>query len=211
MKQFIFGSLIFILILMQPVKTESLGKSIDFEKLNNDILRIQKEALKNEINTKLENFYLELYDKHSQKYVIDFIEQLSCKAINSKALPSIIIAQAALETGYGKHNKLGNNIFGIKGKGIFTKTKEWRRGRFVTITDQFQYFSTVDAAISRHFEIIVRYDFETRNYSEWAHKIKKGGYATDPNYAKKLIYIIKKFNLIELDCVQEMQTYYKTL
>jgi flagellum-specific peptidoglycan hydrolase FlgJ len=211
MKRLIFGLLIFMAVLLYPVETESLGVTIDNEEMKNDLLTLKKKLLLEKIDTKLENFYLGLQGKHSYEYVVNFIDKLTCKAINSEALPSIIIAQAALETGYGKYNKLGNNIFGIKGRGIKTKTKEWHRDRFIIIYDQFQYFPTLDAAINRHYQIINRYDFKTRDYIEWATKIYLGGYATDPNYAKKLIYIIDRYNLTELDQVQELHTQYEKL
>lgn len=211
MKHFIFKILLILLITLHPVDTESLGLKTNprdlerfLDKLEKERLIREKEILLDEIETRLSQFYIDLQSKHSHRYVTKFIDELTCPAIDSKALPSIVIAQAAIETGYGKYSKLGNNIFGIKGRGLTSKTKEWVNGRFITITDNFQYFPTLTDAINRHFEIINRYKFETREYAEWAIKIKAGGYATDPNYTRKLVYIVKRYNLTELDEIQSL-------
>ena len=39
------------------------------------------------------------------------------------------------------------------------------------------------------------FELDPTDYESWAHGLKKAGYATDPAYAKKLIALIKKFNL----------------
>ena len=37
------------------------------------------------------------------------------------------------------------------------------------------------------------------DYKKWASGLKKAGYATDKNYAKKLINTIEKYKLYQLD------------
>jgi flagellum-specific peptidoglycan hydrolase FlgJ len=206
MKQKLILILVILFTLMFNPTNVSRSATINMTQMEMDILNneLRINLLEKQINDEYSEFYSSL-EKINSKTTKQFISDLACNAVNNKALPSIVIAQASLETGYGKYMKLGNNIFGIKGKGIITKTKEFQRGRFVTLYDEFQYFKSLDDAMARHFEIIRRYDFETRDYVEWAFKIKRGGYATDPNYPTKLIYIIQKFELDRLDRIQEME------
>ena len=37
------------------------------------------------------------------------------------------------------------------------------------------------------------------DYKAWAHGLKKAGYATDKDYAEKLIYIIEEMELYQYD------------
>ena len=200
---------LFTLLIHPMDSSESTNMELTTQELDIIVNNMKIKSLQEEINKEYNKFYLTLdsiqtNNNHVSKRTANFIKKLTCDAVNNNALPSIVIAQAAIETGYGRSNKLGNNIFGIKGRGIKTKTKEFSRGKFITLYSEFQYFNTLDDAIARHFEIISRYDFKTRDYVEWAFKIKRGGYATDPNYPIKLIYIIKKFELDRLDRIQEM-------
>jgi flagellum-specific peptidoglycan hydrolase FlgJ len=171
---------------------------------------VHRFKLIDDINKEYDAFYNNLFvnydnkSKRRHRKNVEFIDKISCHALDSEALPSIAIAQAILETGYGRHNKLKNNIFGIKGKGIKSKTKEFYNGKFVKIKSEFQYFNTLDQAFDRHYNIIGKYGYQSRDYKEWAHRIKDCGYATDPNYAEKLIYIIEKHDLSRLDRIQEL-------
>jgi hypothetical protein len=108
---------------------------------------------------------------------------------------SLVAAQWALESGFGKHAP-GQNYFGLKGAGKGRKTKEFVDGKWVTITDEFLDFPDLGAC--------VRY-LVTRWYKDWdqyegvdraptleaaAKELVKQGYATDPQYAQKLITLL---------------------
>ena len=43
------------------------------------------------------------------------------------------------------------------------------------------------------------FDLNSKDYKSWAEGLKKAGYATDPEYSKKLISLIERFNLSQLD------------
>ena len=43
------------------------------------------------------------------------------------------------------------------------------------------------------------YDIKINQYKAWAKGLKKAGYATDPNYPKKLIDIIERYQLYKFD------------
>ena len=210
MKKFIVkGMLLFILALNPAYVTNSSNKINDFntQKL---VVNNRINDLHRMINKEYYLFYTNLYQqdlnisKSERDGNFNFILELSYHAIDSESLPSIALSQAILETGFGKSKKLKYNIFGIKGKGIITKTKEFYNNKFITIQDEFQNFNSLSDAFNKHYRIIGKYVPQNREYEEWAYSIKNNGYATDPRYAKKLIYLIEKYQLHRLDNIQTM-------
>lgn len=205
--------MLILLLLLNPVhygESISNTKVKSIEELKRIFIELNKKNILHNINKQYSSYNLKLntYDnrisKKDNKINIDFINSITCNALESEGLPSISIAQAILETGYGRSNKLKSNIFGIKGRGIKSKTKEFVNGKYITIKAEFQKITNLNHAFNRHYEIISRYGFDNRNYKDWAFKIKKCGYATDPKYAEKLIYLIEKHDLARLDSIQEL-------
>ena len=154
---------------------------------------------------------LTLFDTEDQPYTPDaFVERIKPKALAvAKELgidPRIIIAQAALETGWGKSVK-GNNLFGIKshGKqnGIMVATHEVVDGRRVGITDSFRAYDTFDDSISDYGDFLrdnKRYQpiLNADSLDEQIAALGASGYATDPDYASKVESIAKSKRLKDL-------------
>ena len=121
---------------------------------------------------------------------------------------SIIMAQAALETGWGG-SAIGNakNLFGIKGTGpagsITSPTKEVINGRTVTIQGTFRKYNSWQESIDDHGRLlttVARYAkamANRNNPDQFARELQKAGYATDPQYANKLISIMKSNNFYQ--------------
>lgn len=213
MKNFIFKAMLLSILALNPsyfASSSNISSKYDVEEIKRMSLIIHKNNLIRQVSGEYDRFYDNLHIKkdnfsmRKHQKNIKFINKILCYALESKSLPSIAIAQAILETGYGKFNKLEHNIFGIKGRGIKSKTKEFVNGRYITIKSEFQKFNALKEAFNRHYEIIGVYGYQSRNYKEWAYRIKECGYATDPSYAKKLIYIIEKHDLSRLDKIQEL-------
>jgi flagellum-specific peptidoglycan hydrolase FlgJ len=113
--------------------------------------------------------------------------------------PEAIVAQAALETGWGKA-AIGFNIFGIKagegwaGKKQLVTTREFINGEYITIQDWFRDYDSFADSFDDHFSFLKvngRYSnifksapITDRTYFEL---LQQDGYATDPNYANALI------------------------
>lgn len=126
---------------------------------------------------------------------------------------SVVIAQACLETGYGKSSLMikANAIFGIKaskawkGKVYNSKTKECYDGvTNVTIDACFRAYSSFADSISDYFDLICknsRYKKAINSSSpeECIKAIKDGGYATDPKYVDSILKIIKSNKLEQYD------------
>jgi len=117
--------------------------------------------------------------------------------------PRIVAAQAALETGWGKSVK-GNNLFGIKshGKadGLMVQTHEVLDGKRQKITDTFRQYESFDDSIE-DYGLFLRENYryqpmlEADTLEEQITALGKSGYATDPEYAKKIADIAKSKRL----------------
>jgi flagellum-specific peptidoglycan hydrolase FlgJ len=117
--------------------------------------------------------------------------------------PRIVAAQAALETGWGKSVK-GNNLFGIKshGKadGLMVQTHEVLGGKRQKITDSFRQYESFDDSIEDYGLFLrenKRYQpmLEADTLDDQITALGKSGYATDPEYAKKISDIAKSKRL----------------
>lgn len=112
--------------------------------------------------------------------------------------PELVAAQWALESGWGKHTSGKNNYFGIKGKGTKQLTKEVYNGKEVTITAEFKdfpnLFSCVDYLVSRWYKDFGAYRGVNNapTVTLAAKQLVAEGYATDPQYAEKLLNIIRE-------------------
>jgi flagellum-specific peptidoglycan hydrolase FlgJ len=127
---------------------------------------------------------------------------------------SITIAQAILESQWGT-SKLASqyhNLFGIKGTGPNSKelsTKEYVNGKWVVTTGRFRVYDSWSDSIKDHTKLMLtgtdtnqqNYDavVKATSYQEAAKALQEAGYATDPNYAQKLISVIKTYKLYNYD------------
>lgn len=124
---------------------------------------------------------------------------------------SITLAQAALESSWGAR-AIGNNLFGIKadkswtGPTVTFQTTEHLGGKNVAMPDKFRrYPSWLDSMVD-HAQFLLknpRYAacFKQTTGVGWADALQAAGYATDPDYAKKLRSIIRDRNLAFYDQV----------
>jgi flagellum-specific peptidoglycan hydrolase FlgJ len=123
-------------------------------------------------------------------------------------LASITIAQSILESATGA-SAPGNNLFGIKGKGQELNTKEFINGEWVTVKDGFRVYDSWSSSVSDHSSFLlenIRYTnsgfFErckALDYKGAAQALQNAGYATDPQYAAKLISLIEQYMLYQYD------------
>lgn len=118
---------------------------------------------------------------------------------------SITLAQAALESGWGASVR-GNNLFGIKadkswtGRTVAIDTHEVIKGQRVAIVDKFRAYDSYAESMVDHGRFLLanpryRECFKETTGAGWATALQAAGYATDPDYAKKLIAIMRGRNL----------------
>jgi len=140
------------------------------------------------------------------KYIAKF-RKIAKKEMKEYGIPSsITLAQGILESQSGKSDLAvkGNNHFGIKCH------KDWT-GKTIHHDDDraqecFRKYTNPEDSYKDHSKFLAhrkRYAFMFRlpktDYEAWARGLKNAGYATDPSYADKLIYIIEKYGLSKLD------------
>lgn len=132
--------------------------------------------------------------------------------IQTGVLASITIAQAALESAWGE-SAPGNNLFGIKATGDEPQseqvTKECYNGEWLTVRDGFRAYESWYGSIVDHSAFLLengRYaaaGFFDRcaalDFQGAASALQAAGYATDPDYANKLITIIANNQLYQYD------------
>lgn len=138
--------------------------------------------------------------QHVQEFIAK-AKPLALKVQDKYGIPyGVCIAQAALETGWGRHVK-GNNYFGIKGQGQRFATHEFVDGKKINIVDSFRAYDSMEESFEdygRFLQTQPRYAkaFQTSNPEEFAKELQQAGYATDPEYANKLISIMRRWGLM---------------
>ena len=114
--------------------------------------------------------------------------------------PKIIIAQSALETGWGKSVK-GNSYFGIKAHGSdktvsFDTHEEDAAGLMRKQKDSFRAYDNLDASVAGYADFIAnnpRYKpmLKAETTEEQISALGESGYATDSKYGEKIRSIVK--------------------
>ena len=163
----------------------------------------------------------------------DFIAKVSAICVDLwpdlQILPSVVIAQCCLETGYGLGSDAvelvkRNNLLGMKselinstwqtfsvwsGESFVKKTPEVYNGRTIYINDAFRVYKDYRNCIEDYEQFLrnVRNNsgYKYRQIVGWTDPekvitaISRGGYATDPSYITKVMAIIRKEDLTRYD------------
>lgn len=118
-------------------------------------------------------------------------------------LPSVVLAQGGLESGWRETSK---TLFGIKGTGQTLMTQEFINGQYVTVSANFKTYSNLTEAVIQYYELMNNSRYaavkDLKTAEEQIKFIHAAGYATDPNYAEKIIKIISQNNLTQYDNVE---------
>lgn len=140
---------------------------------------------------------------------VDEIAPIAQAAADSLGVaPRALMAQAALESGWGKHvirmpdGSSSHNYFGIKaspgwnGAMVKVATTEYVGGRAVTVNAKFRAYPDAKSAFQDYVDFIgrnPRYEqalAHGTNAALYARHLEAAGYATDPNYANKIMAIL---------------------
>lgn len=147
-------------------------------------------------------------------YVNAFFNNLAPLVVNEYArrkdkeqkclYPSTVLAMAALESGY---NLNATTLFGIKGEGAVLDTTEYINGKNINIKDSFKIYGSLAEAVQGLYDLMQwsHYDKATSatDYEEECRMIQACGYATDPDYADKLINIVNSYQLTMFNNIEE--------
>lgn len=146
----------------------------------------------------------------SPKEFIDELRPLAEKYAKELGVkPEVLIAQAALETGWGKKiiqssNQSSHNLFGIKansswqGSSARVNTLEHKDGEFYYEKANFRSYSSFEQSFSDYVDFIKensRYQKALENTDspkKYLQELQNAGYATDPKYAEKINSILNR-------------------
>lgn len=125
---------------------------------------------------------------------------------------SFTVAQAALESGWGESQlaREARNLFGIKAdKGwqgeVWTRnTREYLRGAWVMVPARWRKYADWQGSMDDHAAFLRgnrRYKlcFAHQDGEAFARAVAAAGYATDPDYADKLVAVMRRHRLSRLD------------
>jgi flagellum-specific peptidoglycan hydrolase FlgJ len=141
-------------------------------------------------------------------------QELAIAEMHLHRIPaSIKLAQALVESDAGRSVLAlrANNHFGIKCKSW------WTGGQYFYADDDldnsgkltascFRIYDSAQQSFMDHSTFLVSserytslFNYEVSEYRQWAAGLQSCGYATNSRYGKKLIQIIEKYRLYELD------------
>jgi flagellar protein FlgJ len=170
---------------------------------------------KNEIATKTPDKNEGAFDD-AESFISTVWEHAKSAAEKIGLNPAVMVAQAALETGWGKHiiNKAdgssSNNLFNIKsdrswdGAKANKVTLEFEQGMPVKKQASFRAYDSIKDSVNDFVDFLnenPRYQEALENTAKPAaflDSLQKAGYATDPNYADKIKQVLNRADLKSL-------------
>lgn len=126
-----------------------------------------------------------------------------------------LVAQAALETGWGKSiirdqdGSSSHNLFGIKagsswgGDSARALTSEYENGKKVKEVAAFRSYDSFEQSFNDYVSFLQNNDRysdaldSTRRPEQFMKELQQAGYATDPNYARKVSQIAKQMQVYQ--------------
>lgn len=152
-----------------------------------------------------------------QEFLRELLPEAEAAAKELGVDPKLLLSQAALETGWGRHTvRRGDggdsyNLFGIKagsgwqGRRVATTTLEYIQGVPVRKTDYFRAYDSYKDSFHdyvgflrdnpRYAQAISRAD----DPQGFVSALQKAGYATDPRYASKVMAIYRRWSDFEVE------------
>jgi flagellar protein FlgJ len=149
---------------------------------------------------------LPVSDAAKQEFIDKMLPQAEAAGRELGVDPRAIIAQAALETGWGTAQPAdasggSNNLFGIKaggswqGASVASNTQEYTNGIAGDEVARFRAYGSTADGVKDYVSLLrdnPRYSAALNTGSDvhaFAAALQRGGYATDPDYANKLVTV----------------------
>ena len=151
------------------------------------------------------------YTEYDIYAYIDTYKELAINKMYEYKIPaSITIAQGIFESACGKSHLAvdGNNHFGIKCH------KDWTGDTILIDDDElqecFRKYEKAEDSYTDHSLFLKNrqryaalFTLDIMDYPGWARGLKAAGYATNPQYADRLISLIDRFHLAMLDTIYQ--------
>jgi flagellar protein FlgJ len=155
---------------------------------------------------------LPVSDEAKQQFIDKILPQAQAAGRELGIDPRAIIAQAALETGWGTSKPgdaagASNNLFGIKASGtwqgasVASTTQEYTAGVANDEVAGFRAYGSESDSINDYVSLLrdnPRYSAALGTGGDvraFATALQSGGYATDPDYANKLVAVADQLGM----------------
>ena len=146
-----------------------------------------------------------------EQYINNFKEEAIKEMLMYNIPASITLAQGMLESSMGNSDlaMYANNHFGIKCHNT------WDGPTFIKDDDEkdecFRKYPSVFDSYTDHSLFLKSgprytslFELKRTDYKAWARGLKEVGYATDPKYPQRLLYLIEKYKLYNYDKIDEL-------
>ncbi len=141
-----------------------------------------------------------------QTYVNQYKDLAIEQMLRYRIPASITLAQGLFESRAGLSDlvRQGNNHFGIKCHTSWTGARQYHdddaRGEcFRVYQDAKESYEDHSKFLAKQPRYASLFELSTTDYKGWARGLKRCGYATNPQYANKLIQIIELYKLFDYD------------
>jgi len=140
----------------------------------------------------------------------------AARELGVPVVPKAVAAQAALESDWGQSGlaRVGNNLFGVKAgrswRGPVLELPTWEvvDGHRIETVARFRRYEDFEAAVRDYVSIIGRLDWyrdarEAARYGDpygFLYGLEargEPGWATDPDYARKVLALMRTYNLLD--------------
>lgn len=145
------------------------------------------------------------WNQRYQQY-IDQYKDIAIEQMKRWHIPaSITLAQGIFESGAGQSELAlkGNNHFGIKCHGWTGRTvyhdDDARNECFRAYTSPFESYEDHSRFLATGQRYRSLFSLKSTDYKGWARGLKAAGYATNPQYAERLIELIQLYRLYQYD------------
>ncbi|AZP04943.1 glucosaminidase domain-containing protein [Jeotgalibaca ciconiae] len=217
----------------EPKETEEETEMIDdlpnYPEYNQEeIYQLAMEIMEQDLQSKNNISKMRAFSSgipHVDSFLEKIVPYAIENSITSGILPSITIAQGALESAWGLSGLAvnANNLFGIKasddwkGQVYNVITKEYINGKWIEIVAPFRKYNNWLGSINDHGDFFTSTAWRKENYKhvvgekdyqKAAKALQAAGYATDPDYPAKLISIIQSYGLDKYDRVPILNVSY---
>ena len=179
-------------------------KNVQNERRNSN-KDISKNSDKTELPAEPSKFIRFKIDSPAE-YIETFAETAQLEMMGYGIPASITLAQGLLESGNGKGELAmkTNNHFGIKchkgWEGDYDFHDDDEKGEcFRKYNHPMYSFRDHSIFLTTRSRYAFLFELKHTDYKGWARGLRKAGYATDPRYPQKLIYLIEKYDLHKYD------------
>lgn len=195
----------------EAVKKTAVPMKFDWQTVSN----YRNQAINTMVNNAVPKFSTAnvMLSGDNQQFLMQLVQPARELSQQTGIPHRLILAQAALESGWGRrqilkaNGELSFNLFGIKASkgwtGAVTEatTTEFENGVAKKIKAKFRVYGSYFESLADYIRLIMqnpRYAkvASAKTPEQGAHALQHAGYATDPNYAQKLNNIIQQLKLL---------------